>query len=371
MQKGYYGKEPFDLRLTVLRMLYRLPVITAVTLLGSLLFGGGYYVKNILLRGEVRYSVTSQYRVEYAVEEEKDVGTVHINQTSWNTYLQTELFLNAVRRHLTEMSGLGAGSIPDNAELGAMLEAVLASDLRVLATVVTGGDPERSILIAKAVEAALTEEFAEAVREVVRIDVIDPGESALQVIPDVRPVRAFVLSGILSCFCVVILLLLKELGDDSIRLPSSLWRRYGLKTAGTLESRELTENLKYFFREEIFQEGIFQKGKGNIMLCTPEEGMNLGEVLEALKEKCPETVGEGWGVLPGDGSVFSSGACERLRNAGGILLVVRAGSHKGRKLERALEYLEQQDCQVTAALLWGADERLIRWYYAGERVRRQ
>ena len=32
--KGYYGKEPFDLRLTVLRMLYRLPLIVVVTFLG-------------------------------------------------------------------------------------------------------------------------------------------------------------------------------------------------------------------------------------------------------------------------------------------------------------------------------------------------
>ena len=32
-------------------------------------------------------------------------------------------------------------------------------------------------------------------------------------------------------------------------------------------------------------------------------------------------------------------------------------------MERTLEYLGQQDCPVTAAILWEADERLIRRYY--------
>lgn len=51
MWKGYYGKEPFDLRLAALRLAYRLPLLVAVTLLGALLTGGGYYAKNVLLRG--------------------------------------------------------------------------------------------------------------------------------------------------------------------------------------------------------------------------------------------------------------------------------------------------------------------------------
>ena len=52
MWKGHYGREPFDLRLTMLRMLYKLPLILGLTLLGSLVLGGGYYAKNVLLRGE-------------------------------------------------------------------------------------------------------------------------------------------------------------------------------------------------------------------------------------------------------------------------------------------------------------------------------
>lgn len=348
MWKGYYGKEPFDLRLTALRMLYRIPLIIGLTLLGALLLGGGYYVKNVLLRGEGKYSAVSRYRIEYAVEEEKDVGTVYINQMSWNTYLQSELFLDEVQERLARQSGGIEAS-----ELGEALEALLESDLRLLTVVVTTDSPEKSVLIAGAVEAAMTEKLAGEIREIEGITVIDAGDTAQEVVPDVRTGRAFILSAVLSCFFAAVVLLLKETGDDSIWLPASLWRRYGLRTVGTPESRELAENLKYFFPQDM----------GRIVLCGSEEGMELKKALEMLGERCPEAVGERWSVA--QGSLFEGDACRRLREADGILLAVPAGRHSGRQLERMLEYLEQQDCAVTAALLWGADERLIRRYYWG------
>ena len=100
MWEGSYEKELFDLRLTVLRLIAGLDKVLVFTLAGTLLFGGGYYVKNVLLRGEKQYGITSTYRVEYVVEEEKDVGVVYINEMSWNTYLHSQEFLDAVLEHL-------------------------------------------------------------------------------------------------------------------------------------------------------------------------------------------------------------------------------------------------------------------------------
>lgn len=357
MGKGYYGKEPFDLRLTVLRMLRQLPLIAGFTVLGSLLFGGGYYVRNVLLGGERLYSVTSRYRVDYAVEEEKDVGTVYINEVSWNTYLQTDLLQNALRKHLTDMSETeGTAVTPENLNPAESIKAVLASDLRVLATVVTTDSPEKSIRTARALEEALTVEFAEEIREITDIEVIEAGDSAQEVIPDIRVGRAFGLSAVLSCFFIIMVLLLKETGDDSIRLPSSLKRCYGLKTVGTAESRELPENMEYFFPQ----------GTGQVALCASGEEVCLEEVLETLRKKCAgrKVNFDNWVIVKGDPA--GGNLCAGLRQADGILLAVPAGSHEGRRLERVLEHLEQQDCRVTAALLWGADEKLLRLYFRGK-----
>lgn len=349
----YYGNEPFDLRLTVLRMWHNLPFIAGVTLLGTLLFGGGYYVKNVLLRGQPLYAATSIYRVDYAVEEEKDVGQIYINQVSWDTYLHSRTFLEAMQPYLNGEGGI----VVNDGELAEILHAELASDLRMLSTIVTTEHPEKSTQIASAVEQALTRELAGEIREVESISILDPGDTALEIIPDVRTGRALALSTVLSCFFAVILLLLKETGDDSIWLPSSLWRRYGLKTVGTLGSKAFPENMKYFFRME---EGGEKAGSA---VCPVQEQISPEEVLEEIRQVCKGTMGEDWFTV--ESPLKNPEVCERLRGAGRILLVVKAGSHAGKKLEYVLEYLEQQDCRVTAALLWDADERLVRRYYWG------
>lgn len=349
MWEGSYGREPFDLRLTVLRLFRRLGLIAAVTLAGTLVFGGGYYVKNVLLKSEPDYSVTSTYRVEYAVAEEKDVSTVHINEMTWNTYVDTQLFLDAVRGYLpVDLQEIG------NVELAEALDAVLASNLKVLTTVVTTESPEKSLEIAAAVETAMVQDFPGNISEITTIAVIDHGVEAQEVYPDVRPVRAFILSALLSCFFIVVFFLLKELGDDSIWLPSTIRQRYGLKVLGTLKSPELKENLKYLFGQ-----------KKRVAVCALEEHTDPAQVLGKLREACGEfePLREGAGWFPSPAPLLCPESCQALREAEGILLAVPAGSHVGKQLEYVLEFLEQQDCKITAVILWNADELLLKCYY--------
>lgn len=349
MREVYYGKEPFDLRLTVLRMLRRLHIIAAVTVLGTALFGGGYYVKNVLLRPEKLYAARSIYHVEYEMSEASAVALIYINGMSWNTYLRTQDFVDAVQLRLERANQENSLQVTvSDEELREIVTAVLESDQRVPFTIVTTESPEKSVRIALAVEAVMTEEFPLWVREVAGISVIDHGDTAEEVIPDVRPVRAVVLSAVLSCFFAVVAMLLKEIGDDSIWLPASLWRRYGLKAAGTLESRGLAENIACFF-----------EGKQRIAVCAVQESVDSAEVLKKLEEKTGEL--PGWFAV--QSPVSQPEACRELRGVAGILLVVRAGAHAGKQLEYVKEYLEQQDCKITAAILADADERLIREYY--------
>ena len=47
------------------------------------------------------------------------------------------------------------------------------------------------------------------------------------------------------------------------------------------------------------------------------------------------------------------------------MLMVPAGSHVGKGLERVIELLQQQDCEITAAILTDVDVKLLKWYYFG------
>jgi capsular polysaccharide biosynthesis protein len=352
MWKGYYGKEPFDLRLAALRMVYRLPLIGAVTILGTLLTGGGYYARNAL-QGERTYEAVSSYRVEYAVDNVEDMMNVYVNEMSWNTYMQSGMFLDAVSGHLAQ----SGGEEISREELAGAIYAQVLSDIRLPSTTVTTDDPEKSVRIAQAVEAAMTQELAAQMSEIDYMTVIDSGDTAAEVRPVLRMRRVSMFGAILSFLSVLAILLLKETGDDCIWLPASIWRRYGIKVAGTIESRELAENIGYFFRRE----GQALDGSDrDAAVCAVQEGLDAEEVLRCLRERCPDSVDDEWFAVPSP--MEDPSVARRLREARGILVAVRAGKHAGRAFERVLEYLGQQDCPVTAAILWDADEKLLRRY---------
>lgn len=359
MWEASYGKEPFDLRLTVLRMVSCWRLIIVCTLAGTLALGGLYCVKNLLLRGEPQYRAESTYRVDYAVED-AEVSSAAINAYTWNTYVHTGEFLDSVRSRLedSELARLG------NDELGEVIQGNLESDWRVPSTVVTTESPEKSVAIARAVEAAMTLDFPGGISEIETIRVIDAAEEAREVVPDVRVARAFVLAAVLSFFFTLVILLLKETGDDSIWLPATVSRRYGLKVLGTIESRELKQNIRYLFRE-----------KERAAVCTVRDTVNPAEIAEMLNrmQEAGEaldtrSVGQDengrnvtFYALPSP--LLCPEAVEALREAEGILLAVEAGTHAGKQLEYVLEYLTQQDLNITAVILWNADEKLLKRYY--------
>lgn len=377
MLDAYYGKEPFDLRLTALRLLRNLNKILLWTAVGTLLFGGGYYVKNVLFGPDPEYEAVSTYKIQY-VKEPTQSGDYYINAATWDSLVHTGEFLEAVQTNLATAAAESkeaaelAGTITVD-ELSAAITAKLPSDWHVPTTTVVSENPEKSVLIARAVEAAMETEFLEMMgSEVALVKTLDSVTTAREVLPDVRPFRAFVLSAVLSFFFVMVGFLLKETGDDSIWLPATIRRRYGLPVLGTIESPELAENVKFLLKD-----------KQRIAVCSVNADVNPTEVVERLQKKGEYTTqlperenrnGETdekvvW--IPMPTPLLSPEVCEQLRETDGVLLAVKAGAHAGKQLEYVKEFLEQQDCKITAAILWDADEAFIRAYYFGNRARQK
>ena len=185
-----YGKEPFDLRLLLLRLGRNLWKILALTILGTVLFGGGYYVKNVLLQPDPGYAASSTYKVEY-VENPNAAGAYYINEATWNSLLHTGEFLDGVETHLQEAAERGETGAAAVLEQGRdrwikALSAALPSDFSIPVTKATTQDPGESIALAHAAEETMCGEFAESMPEITRIKVLDHGDLAEAVVPDVR-----------------------------------------------------------------------------------------------------------------------------------------------------------------------------------------
>lgn len=398
--EGSYAAEPFDFRLTMLRMMRSMGWIVLFTLLGTCLFGGGYYVKNVLLGEKARYEMTVTCKMEYTTPPVQS-GDYYINEMTWNTYLDSQEFLGMVEQAepFVYMDVTADMWVGEPGGIAGALSAEVASDIHIPSFMVSTPDASKTETLCEVVQEVLTGPFAESLSEVASIRVIDVSEPE-PVRPDVRPKRAFILSALLSFFFITVVFLLREIGADSIWLPVTLRSRYGIKALGTIWSPEMRENLKHLF-----------DNKRKIAVCTVEDTPNPRIVIEILqdilqecflygqedsavqkedsvlqkkdpavqkkdqkvpkgtqredkedsKEDSQEDGGMEWLAVPAP--ILCPESAETLRGADGVLLVVQAGLHAGKPLEYVLEFLAEQDIVVTAALLWNADELLIRSYY--------
>lgn len=351
MNNGSWGKEPFDLRLTALRLIRNLPGILAVTVLCTVLFGGLYYVRNVEFRGQKTYSAKAEFFVEYANEDWGTAGT-YINYMTWNTWITSDEFLGFVKKYLPDTFGGGQ-------KLAEMLSAEVPSDLRVPVITVTSADPREAESVLEAVKSAMVQDFPGGVRDVDSIRVITT-KGAQEDVPDVRPVRAFVLAALLGGFFATVLFLLKEIGEEKIWLPATLSRRYGLRQPGIQDTPLYRENLRFFL-----------EGKKKIALCPAQEEIDPVEAAEYLKKTLTEGTAEEKEeipeFLPLPCPTLTPEAAGQLRAADGVLLIIGAGKKDCRYLEMILDFLRQQEIPVTAALLWEQDGWLLKNYYRMEK----
>ena len=357
-----YGKEPFDLRLEVLCLCRNLWKILAVTVLGTVLFGGGYYVKNVLLQPDPGYAASSTYKVEY-FENPNAAGAYYINAATWKSLIHTGEFLDGVETHLQEAADRGETESAKVLALGResisnALSATLPSDFSIPVTKATLQEPAESVALAAAVEETMCNEFAETIAEIRLIKVLDHANQAEAVVPDVRTLRAVILAAVVSLFLSVMVFLLWKLSRDSIRLPATLRRRYGLNSLGTVNSTGFTENIKYLLLKAAQRKGVPETKGLAVAVCGALPEADPQEIITVLEKKLP---GVTYLAVPSPLLCPESGAA--LRESDVVLLAVPAGDCVGRQLEAVLEYLIAQECPVNGAFLWNADEELIRRYY--------
>lgn len=346
------AKEPFDLKLMVLRLMKNIWIPIIAALLGAAIIGGGYYLKNVVWGGETRYELTQTYYVEYGTDPQTGNEYTYINDASWNNWVKTDWFTDRIWE-----IALKAGMKPEaygitKQELPGFLTADLPTDLRVPTATVETPDKELTAILGEALEQTFFA-FGEEQKEIDAIRLVDETEVSVAE-RDIRTLRACILGAVLALFFTLLIMLLWFIADDSVRIPETFAFRYGIPMLGAVtegkDGKKLTvetaENINYVFRDAL-------QSEGQIAVTAVESETDLAAVAALLPEA--EYV-----CIPGILQVPE--AAEKLREAKGILLLVQAGAGNGKTVEQVLHNLKVQDCVVTGALLTDADERLLQAY---------
>ncbi|MBR1860688.1 MAG: hypothetical protein IJ796_02345 [Lachnospiraceae bacterium] len=356
-----YAREPVDYRLFFLRLLKKIWIIPLAAVLGSLIVGGIYCLVNFGIKGGYNYRARTIYYVTYASDAD---GTEfeYYNYYTWQELIHTDYFVEGLENALG--GKLGREEIIENTT------ATIDSDYRYLYTRSTSRDPEMAIEIEKKVS-ELVLEFPKMHKEIESITVIDePDMGDIEDISLIFVKRAFILGGVIGLLAVCVLSVFYACTDTSVYLPSTLEKRFHIPCLGAASMNEFEENCRHFLGGKRKVGFIFADDTpGNIREVFSG---NEGEVsldIRSMKE-LNRKVDSDFAIenMPGDfESVFiTEPFCDTLEKTGGcdgLVVVVKAGAHNGKRVERILDELKRLGIDVTAFMLTCEDEWLIRRYY--------
>ncbi len=332
-----YAKEPFDFKLFIMKMLGKWYQFVMCTLIGAVLFGGAYYLYKVVYAPAREYQASVTYYIEYVNDPTVSDLNSYFNVATLDSWLTMDVFTEQV------LPGLSTELTVD--ELNNYIEMIMPSDVRVVVLKVITADPELSMEILQAYEEAFVN-FAENQREINKIVVQDISGEAEQIKADIRTKQAAVLGGVLGLVLGGLYIILQYMLDDSVYLPMTLTKRHGLTVFGTGESEELAANVAYAVKK---CKRVAVTGIGEM----PE----LPKVLDKLKSITAEVE---WILVPA--MVQCPEAGEILRDCDVLIMTVVSGVDKSGAIDRALAYYRQQDITVSGAILWDADEQLLKRY---------
>ncbi len=343
-----YGREPLDLKLLVLRLVRKSWILLLAAVLGAVFVGGPYFLKKVVFGPAKEYEAVTDFYIDYAKQENGEEYT-YFNQTTWTQLITDDVFTDKI---LTELSGKEADTLQEKEgaagitkqQLREYLYATMLSDTRIVTTTVTTNSADMTMKINQALIKAMFS-FGEEQKEIAGVRILQEPAEASPVIADVRTFRACMSGVVLFVFVTAIAMLLYYVLDDSIYVPATFERRYGVPMLGTINSTELPALAGKLL-------------KRTPVLITSDQGIDLEQAGKALREREIET----------------AGVCglwqEKELPEGPFLLLVKAAAHNGKQIEKTLEFCAKCELPVMAALLWDADEKLLRAYEMPEFVMR-
>lgn len=338
-----FAEERMDYKLFWLRFVKKIWLILAATALGAVLVGVPYYFVNVTLGEGPAYRIVSEYYLDYA---EDSSGAVYdyFNYYTWSEIADTDEFVNILMNQLPE------GMFVSEDILRSYTDATVESDTRYLTTTVETEHPNKTELMARAMESAVLE-FSKEQKELNSVKVVTMPLEAEEVYPDVRPVRAFILGAVIGLVAGIVSVCCYIICDSSVFLPNTMEKRYGVKALGCESFTESKNNICYAITgaKSVAIVGVGQ-------LQTGEAKAAIQCIKGCIDDVCRIEFME-------DDILSDEFNFDKLREEDKVILLIEAGAKNGKKIERSIEQIKRQDVSLAGAFLFGEDKKLIKQYY--------
>ena len=383
-----YEDEPADLKLLLIYFIRRIRFVVYFTIIGALLFASVYYMKNFVLVDEHRYVATSELYLIYA--DDVRLENVYINDYTWQNLVHTDKAIDYAMEYIDDSS-------VTEEYLKEVVSANLVSDVRFITLKVTTDNPELSIQIAQAYQIAI-KELGEEMVDIETISVFTEADTAEEIVSDDRTLRmactGAVIGGILAVFGII----LQYIFDDSVYVAKQFEQRFGIPVFGIClrvkKGETIAENMvgqknsvtksRLWGRQAIKlnYKSITKDCKKIVVADTALRSKSEFpfQILKDAKQKLEqdELLAIAMGNMKDEEAFFTSpdyeithvesinddvDVVEECAKAEGVILMAQMGAHNGKLLERAIDVLIKQECNILGALLYDGDPSLLKMYY--------
>lgn len=327
-----YARDIVDEKLLAIRLVQKLWIVLLSAAAGALLFGGGYFATMRLLPPQKEYEARLSVFVEYRRGEEEPLGWVCFTQDAWKEFAVSDDFTENVVNRLN-------GEVTKE-EYHNSLSSILLPDGRVLTIVISTDNADKSVRIAQAVIAAI-DDFGATQDRILWTKPLTVPETAVLKLLDDRTVNMTVLGAVLGLVFSLLFVWYLLVTDDSVYVPELFECRYGLPAVDIGQKEEAKECFRYL-----------AEGKNPVLYAVDEEK----DATDHIKTQIETLTGR-----PARIANITDREVPAEQDA--VYLLVKAGAHNGKRVEKQMHLLMKKGTPPTAALLYGTDEKLLKKYY--------
>ncbi len=368
-----YLNRGMDLKRLLLYLQKKIWLVVMLTVLGACC-GGIVYQMTRSMKMPVEYQGVSKLYISFGHDESGEVYQYY-NGYTWNDLLDADPILDLVMMHLPGY---------EREQVMEATTAEILSDIRLLTITVRGENEKFVREIKKAVENGLRE-FASNSKELEQIEVIRSGVPE-RVYWDDRTVAACVTGAVILGLLSLLAVGFNYVFDESVYVQEDVEKKYGVKALGILTrnqkglqpyTRELKANIRYILGEkkafaivDMANHGDTRRLELERLLSSQELdvfgggeqeedfGWNVSQ-REAAHQKKSE-----YEVTAFNENILAEEECRKIREVGGVIILLPFGTDVGRKTSRILSFLGNQDCKVLGMIVTQADEEFLNRYFA-------
>ena len=339
-------KEPLNIKLLVLYLAKRIYVLAVGAVLGTLIFGGGYYLKTYVFAPASIYVATSQLYLTYS--EKVKIDNIYINDYTWQTLAESDACVDEALKELPE------GYTGEY--LRSVVKAGLESDVRLVTVTVSCENPDEAVLIAHAYEKAIAR-LGDRMEDVTEVQVFDSAKSAVKKGFDDRTPRMAVTGAVIGFVVALVLLLFVFAVDDSVYLPETTLVRYGIPTLLCFAKKDTALSS---WDETAAKNNLETVLEGKHTVCLTDISAESGCGAEDIKpclEGLKKLSGTAEIIKAVDGVNQNADVLDEIKASDGVILLLRAGQNNGKIAGRALDYLKIQKADILGFVLYDTDQK--------------